>query len=196
MRDGIHSENSADDTHTPDHLKVSEEDVCVCCLLLFFFFHFCFILEILDVCQSGNLPCLGRQLPPGEDLGEFGPNKNDPKYQTLPYNTKFSVTFKTKSAQGGDSDSAPSTPTGTAPPSALPDLTASSAQNNGTTAAATTSAGGAPVNGSVVTRTVHSIPTHPPSRGHAHAPALSQGPPLAPPPAALKPAPNPAMTPR
>ncbi|XP_069971150.1 apoptosis-stimulating of p53 protein 2 isoform X5 [Penaeus vannamei] len=155
MRDGIHSENSADDTHTPDHLK----------------------------------------LPPGEDLGEFGPNKNDPKYQTLPYNTKFSVTFKTKSAQGGDSDSAPSTPTGTAPPTALPDLPASSAQNNGTTAAAATSAG-APVNGSVVTRTVHSIPTHPPSRGHAHAPALSQGPPLAPPPAALKPAPNPAMTPR
>ncbi|XP_042881052.1 apoptosis-stimulating of p53 protein 2-like isoform X2 [Penaeus japonicus] len=155
MRDGIHSENSADDTHAPDHLK----------------------------------------LPPGEDLGEFGPNKNDPKYQTLPYNTKFSVTFKTKSAQGGDSDSAPSTPTSTVPPGGLPDFPASSAQNNGTTAAA---ANGAPVNGSVVTRTVHSIPTHPPSRGHAHAPVPSQGPPLAQTAAAaaLKPAPNPAMTPR
>nr|XP_053630397.1 apoptosis-stimulating of p53 protein 2-like [Cherax quadricarinatus] len=44
------------------------------------------------------------KIPRGEDLGEFGPNKNDPKYQTLPYNTKFSVTFKSKNGRGGDSD--------------------------------------------------------------------------------------------
>ncbi|ROT85818.1 putative serine/threonine-protein kinase yakA isoform X4 [Penaeus vannamei] len=121
MRDGIHSENSADDTHTPT---------------------------------------ISRPRAPRAETRTRPPHAH-----------------------------------GTAPPTALPDLPASSAQNNGTTAAAATSAG-APVNGSVVTRTVHSIPTHPPSRGHAHAPALSQGPPLAPPPAALKPAPNPAMTPR
>lgn len=158
IRDGIHSENSADDINTPDHLKV----------------------------------------PQGEDLGEFGPNKNDPKYQTLPYNTKFSVTFKTKNGQGGgggggDSDSAPTTPTGIAPPIPPVDPSVSSATT-------------VPVNNSsVVTRTVHSIPTHPPSRGHAHAPGiLSQSQPLQvsqhnqvqQPTGPIKPPPNPAMTPR
>ncbi|XP_069178677.1 apoptosis-stimulating of p53 protein 2 isoform X2 [Procambarus clarkii] len=198
LREGGQTETCVDGAHTPDHLKI----------------------------------------PRGEDLGEFGPNKNDPKYQTLPYNTKFSVTFKSKNGQGGDSDSAPSTPTSTVAPSALPEPHVSSGQNaavaSGTSdtssgppntvaasgppsstsatsgpATVTTSSGAtvampntAPVNGAVVTRTVHSIPTHPPSRGHAHALALSQsqlsqvsqmsqqssGP--------LKPTPNPAMTPR
>ncbi|XP_064101220.1 apoptosis-stimulating of p53 protein 2-like isoform X2 [Macrobrachium nipponense] len=155
LRDGIHSENSADDINTPDHLKV----------------------------------------PPSEDLGEFGPNKNDPKYQTLPYNTKFSVTFKTKNGQGGgESDSAPTTPTGIAPVIAMPDATTSV-----TTAPIITSTT-VPVSSAVVTRTVHSIPTHPPSRGHAHAPgALNQSQPLQisqQPSGPVKPPPNPAMTPR
>ncbi|XP_066983103.1 apoptosis-stimulating of p53 protein 2 isoform X5 [Macrobrachium rosenbergii] len=155
LRDGIHSENSADDINTPDHLKV----------------------------------------PPSEDLGEFGPNKNDPKYQTLPYNTKFSVTFKTKNGQGGgESDSAPTTPTGIAPVIATPDATTSA-----TTAPIITSTT-VPVSSAVVTRTVHSIPTHPPSRGHAHAPgALNQSQPLQisqQPSGPVKPPPNPAMTPR
>ncbi|KAK7068063.1 hypothetical protein SK128_004922 [Halocaridina rubra] len=158
LRDGVHSENSADDINTPDHLKV----------------------------------------PPGEDLGEFGPNKNDPKYQTLPYNTKFSVTFKTKNGQAGESDSAPSTPTGAAPtivPSEPPGSTsASSTPNSNLPAAAPTTV---PVSTTVVTRTVHSIPTHPPSRGHAHAPgAINQPQPISQPSGPLKPLPNPAMTPR
>ncbi|XP_069938791.1 apoptosis-stimulating of p53 protein 1 isoform X4 [Cherax quadricarinatus] len=207
LREGVNSETCADDPHNPDHLKI----------------------------------------PRGEDLGEFGPNKNDPKYQTLPYNTKFSVTFKSKNGQGGDSDSAPSTPTSTVPPTSLPEPHVSSGQNTAITSGSSNTANSgppntvptsgapistlttsgpvtvtttsgllntiattgtsntAPVNGAVVTRTVHSIPTHPPSRGLAHAPALGQsqlsqvsqlvqqqqqssGP--------LKPTPNPAMTPR
>lgn len=37
----------------------------------------------------------------GEGLAEFGASKSDPKYQTLPYNTKFTVNYVTHPGSGG-----------------------------------------------------------------------------------------------
>ncbi|KAK4292194.1 hypothetical protein Pmani_035020 [Petrolisthes manimaculis] len=185
LREGVHTSSSVDDAHTTDHLKI----------------------------------------PHGEELGEFGPNKSDPKYQTLPYNTKFYVSAK---AKPGESDSAPPTPTSAAPSTTTSPLGEPSSSLPATTTVASeltvTSDGGQPTsvppltttannnstngNSSVVTRTVHSIPTHPPSRGHAHAPnptlthtQQQQQQPLPQPQqqagtGPLKPTPNPAMTPR
>ncbi|GFY41559.1 apoptosis-stimulating of p53 protein 1 [Trichonephila inaurata madagascariensis] len=38
------------------------------------------------------------------DLGEFGLNKNDPKYQTLPYNTKFTLKGKCEDSQSSSTE--------------------------------------------------------------------------------------------
>ncbi|XP_063851388.1 apoptosis-stimulating of p53 protein 2-like isoform X3 [Scylla paramamosain] len=127
------------------------------------------------------------KIPRGEDLAEFSPNKSDPKYQTLPYNTKFSVTQKNR-----DSDSCPPTPTTPTPTHPDPPLAPSTTPAAPTTTTTTPGGGG----GGVLMTTVHSIPTHPPPRSLAHAlPSQVLPPPYCdsrPP----KPPPNPAMTPR
>lgn len=130
-----------------------------------------------------------KQIPRGEDLGEFGPNKSDPKYQTLPYNTKFSVTSKAK-----ETDSGPPTPP--IPATTIPQPP--DVPQTATTTPSAPTAGGNGGGSAVVTRTVHSIPTHPPSRSLAHAPPTQLPAPPGPPgpPGPPKPPPNPAMTPR
>ncbi|RXG68390.1 Apoptosis-stimulating of p53 protein 2 [Armadillidium vulgare] len=81
-----------------------------------------------------------------EDIAHFERGAQDPKYQTLPYNTKFSSGNKEGSSQSINSG------TSLGPPqtSAVPNC-----------------------GSNVVTRTVHSIPTHLPSKGHASAPLTS-----------------------
>ncbi|CAL4065168.1 unnamed protein product [Meganyctiphanes norvegica] len=107
------------------------------------------------------------KIPSGEELGEFGPNKHDPKYQTLPYNTKFSMGNMSKEQSWESEGSMPTSEyqlgsesrnSGSAK-SSLEELANSNNANS--------------VNSSVV-RTVHSIPTSVPSRGLAHAPQLQQ----------------------